>query len=1705
MISCSVHLPVLGITAATRVSDAGQEISYGHGSIRTEGRSPTPETSYLEIYNVLVNNDIEQPLINRNSISCRRPHRESRNGKYTPPLESSGKPKKRSGFMVPCSTSSDCGSRCGEHPMSGYAYVCTPRPRFYTFHVVNETLTEKTLAVELSTQELSVGISVAADFDSFDTRLKLLEARPTWITTPDTGTTQAYFVDLPGENKFDPPTGSYGVCSDIRYDFQHSNCESRGISAAVIGLSGCTAKLGWNIAYCGAAVQRYGPDFLVSSISSASLEFPRTLVQGSVINSIPQKQVTCGDAIDCQTKCERFARTARDGGLPIPANCALCDSICTSNMGTTIVDGVQALAIDIGNAVRIGEKCFVGGMAGCVCNVLLALKPVWIDLLPTPQERCSGGNIFGLLASKILEMTLQSVEDTINGFIIKPANAIVNGIFRAISFGTSGGPRIPKVCLTGFWKPYGKCFEGDDHFFEHFGCYGTEMASAREQCYFFRQRAICGLEGGENRYGRYGELFSASTGSELENKFQQIAGGGYQTMHPTLATLVDAVTSSTLRQDSEEARDICDDSIIESMDLDEIILSCVFHHIKGFCPSTESSESFQTFIRSVDWRLPTVQWDWRAPPPPPPGLLKRGPLARLAVYDPEGFALAEQALDDFFPALEYVASHSTGSRIRNKYGPKYYVNKYELSMAFMAAEVFEDKNSISARMIQSRLTNYGRFSCMAMLEFASEQENAAAGTSQPISSRLNNPPDYVSPWDRNWLLYFATVFTESLRKEVGSGANLLQINVLEFWQQQCEEPAAFRAPVPTTMWRADPKRLGTTDAFDTSVEVRDFAPLVSFGSLRQMRSANGPATKSWPEDATTSLLFAANRNAANRNGAQDETDYGRRRAADAADAAEAAEGDEWLPNHKGSLNYKNENVSITTGTAPPTARRGRGLFMMGIIGLIIKKALGDTVFAPVPYREMDKEFDFEVPDSSRPHFYYDFISRQTNVAKDLTSQVMCNPDFDLTVEQTVGNPPPHAFSDTITDSSTAMRPRDMVVYGTLRGGDVNRGYENNGPAGSTPSYKDTSLQSWVYLTSSDDPKISVGFHRLADLRIFPDLNCDQFKSQPCGSLTASGSGSTTDWLALKWFNIMLNAKSRDNGRRMEHEAEAAAAIVYVKNNDVRTYVEPSVVEYRTGIEALLNARCSTWLSTNGVSGATECAGSRTRWYSESANGCSRSRLELSDTSVYEPRGLYLSRFSPPSPPPLTPVPPPPPMPPVPPSPSPPPTPPLFASKDAAIQFAAKIQRDFCDSVYILSAETRCNALAKELHVQFQLDYSWGTPSLPPIAPSGSGDPPPPPPSPPSPHIPLTDARFIRLVPIYAAQLSTYFIPNVVRRRELQQKSAPSEIGVTVDENTRTDIDTKLQGSEPSAWAGCTASMVDAGAPLPCRTAGNPIRCLDGARHCGTDVDNTREPFIEFDFREFEPDFNGRMYLFEVKFKLPSNEEYAKLFFHALDAYGGDVQANRGWRLRVYDNTHTELPVQCQSWHTGSLSEYTEGLTDLQHACLKPSATDDEYEILSTARFLRITLIGNYRQIWLDSVEVYFRAIVTIVDDMAVATLAPSPPPPQTRLFASPPPATPDAPAEPISSDHTCDFIPNKVRIGWQTHVVIYEPCGVRASDCCDFAAEHNHNSKEVEINGLVDSFVLTASGCCTLTAWADDDDDEFEEFQFGNAGFGVLG
>ena len=301
-------------------------------------------------------------------------------------------------------------------------------------------------------------------------------------------------------------------------------------------------------------------------------------------------------------------------------------------------------------------------------------------------------------------------------------------------------------------------------------------------------------------------------GNALQKQYEQLVGPGFETMHPTLEAMFDNIKKTVNSPDVDAARELCDASVWDSMDLDKIIIgimhayypalhchlnshlqcalivymfvtACIFTFVKSFCPSGESSQKFETFMKSLEWKLPVVPYTWSSSPPPPPPLTTHGPLATIAREDPEGMAIAEEKLTDFFPSLDYVMSKSIGSRVGTDnlvYGPKYFVSKYEASVAFLATESFEDKESLAARMLQARFTNYGRFSCMAMKDFISAPANAAAGSNGPAAGQNINPGDYAGRFDRNWVLYFAILFTESLGKQ--SGVQGLEVNVLKFWK-----------------------------------------------------------------------------------------------------------------------------------------------------------------------------------------------------------------------------------------------------------------------------------------------------------------------------------------------------------------------------------------------------------------------------------------------------------------------------------------------------------------------------------------------------------------------------------------------------------------------------------------------------------------------------------------------------------------------------------------------------------------------------------------------------------------------------------------------------------------------------------------------------------------------------------------------------------
>ena len=187
-----------------------------------------------------------------------------------------------------------------------------------------------------------------------------------------------------------------------------------------------------------------GSDHLSASIEESSLEYPRMLVPSSSVNGRVEEEIKCESPADCVNKCLRLNRASRDGGLPAPQTCALCEGVCASNVGTTIFMAVEALTHDVANAIDVASSCLGdAGLSGCVCNIFQFLRPAWLDNLPSPQQKCSGGNVFGLISTKIIELITSITESSINGFVIAPVNNVLKTMLGWLTFGNP--PQV--ICL----------------------------------------------------------------------------------------------------------------------------------------------------------------------------------------------------------------------------------------------------------------------------------------------------------------------------------------------------------------------------------------------------------------------------------------------------------------------------------------------------------------------------------------------------------------------------------------------------------------------------------------------------------------------------------------------------------------------------------------------------------------------------------------------------------------------------------------------------------------------------------------------------------------------------------------------------------------------------------------------------------------------------------------------------------------------------------------------------------------------------------------------------------------------------------------------------------------------------------------------------------------------------------------------------------
>ena len=378
---------------------------------------------------------------------------------------------------------------------------------------------------------------------------------------------------------------------------------------------------------------------------------------------------------------------------------------------------------------------------------------------------------------------------------------------------------------------------------------------------------------------------------------------------------------------------------------------------------------------------------------------------------------------------------------------------------------------------------------------------------------------------------------------------------------------------------------------------------------------------------------------------------------------------------------------------------------------------------------------------------------------------------------------------------------------------------------------------------------------------------------------------------------------------------------------------------------------------------------------------------------------------------------------------------------------------------------RCTYLAQQLAARYYLvDFN---PSPPPPASPSPLPLPPPPPLPPAPPSEPTEFAEIHAVGVIleGVTLSTFFVPEeetpADRRRVAaeavygtydQGRTLVRDIGLTAPRNIRAAMVANLDTHPAKRFASCGITMPNGESPppLPCRTGASTTTCLDGYRRCGTMADNSVEPWMEMHL----DDVPSGHYLFYIEFNLPSNPLHGALLFRPYTQ-----SRSRGYTIQLRDEGHRLLSEQCLPLSRQVVNFYTDGLQTFQHRCTDSFDSPTRLHELSRARYVRVTLTGTDRQIWFDSVRVFFRKFF----DMPPLP-PPSPPPP-------PSPRSPLAPPDsPVSQEQKCTATSGLTYSETAATRIFNEPCGLSPARCCQLAYE----------NSLANGYELSASGCCTL-------------------------
>ena len=160
----------------------------------------------------------------------------------------------------------------------------------------------------------------------------------------------------------------------------------------------------------------------------------------------------------------------------------------------------------------------------------------------------------------------------------------------------------------------------------------------------------------------------------------------------------------------------------------------------------------------------------------------------------------------------------------------------------------------------------------------------------------------------------------------------------------------------------------------------------------------------------------------------------------------------------------------------------------------------------------------------------------------------------------------------------------------------------------------------------------------------------------------------------------------------------------------------------------------------------------------------------------------------------------------------------------------------------------------------------------------------------------------------------------------------------------------------------------------------------------------------------------------------------------------------------------DIPLPCHSGNDEVVG-IDRDTWQLQVVCHPPDATDAQIYALGGAYRIKLTLLGPFRQLWLESISAISRPILAVGDIFP----APSPPPPSPT---SPPDSVPHPPPSPPDGG-ACTFFEHKFLDSSVTdYHVVHEPCGITREECC------THFQKEKSSGATL--FTTGDSGCCNV-------------------------